>query len=100
MGMGKTAAWLLESLRSIAFLIVGLLVLGAVERPLTDGKELTPIQMLLFLAANLAVLYVLHRNFFAQRRFYRSAEKMKLSAAKTATLIGFACLVIIIVAAI
>ncbi|MEI0738541.1 hypothetical protein VQ056_21035 [Paenibacillus sp. JTLBN-2024] len=62
MGIGKAAAWTLEALRSIMFLAVGLFALGAVERPLTDGKELAPIQMLLFLAANLTVLYVLHRS--------------------------------------
>jgi hypothetical protein len=97
MGIGKAAAWTLEALRSIMFLAVGLFALGAVERPLTDGKELAPIQMLLFLAANLTVLYVLHRNWFGQRRFYRSAEKPKLSGAKTVALIGFACVAIFIV---
>ncbi|GIO32315.1 hypothetical protein J2TS6_34560 [Paenibacillus albilobatus] len=98
MGIGKAAFWTLEALRSVVFLVMGLLVLGAVERPLTDGKELAPIQMMLLLAANLAVLYVLHRNIFALRRFYRPAEKKKLSAAMTAVLLGFAFVSITIIA--
>jgi len=98
MSVGKAAAWMLEALRSIVFLMIGLLALGAAERPLTEGMQLQPGQMLLLLTADLAILYVVHRKFLAQRRFYRPSQKAELSAAKTMTLLGYACIAIIIIA--
>ncbi|MCJ8011894.1 hypothetical protein MUG84_09085 [Paenibacillus sp. KQZ6P-2] len=98
MSMGKAAGWMLESLRSVVFLMLGLMFLGAAERPLTEGGQLQPGQMLLLATADLAILYVVHRNFLAQRRFYRASQKSELSAAKTVTLLGYACIAILITA--
>ncbi|MED5021027.1 hypothetical protein P9847_27570 [Paenibacillus chibensis] len=98
MTLGKAAAWLLEAVRSVVFLMLGLLALGAAERPLLKKEPLNLIEMLLLLTADLAILYVLHRKFLAQRRFYRSSQKPALSGLKTLLLLGYACLALVMMA--
>ncbi|BFH60043.1 MULTISPECIES: hypothetical protein [Paenibacillus] len=98
MSIRKAVSWLLEALRSVVFLMVGILILGAAERPLTAGGRLQPAQLLLLLAADLIILYVVHRKFIAQRRFYRSSEKPALSGRQTLILLGFAAIAFVTVA--
>ncbi|MWV45767.1 hypothetical protein GRF59_19305 [Paenibacillus sp. HJL G12] len=98
MSLGKAAAWILEAMRSIVFLLLGLMALGAVQRPLLRGGQLTLIEMLLVSTADLAILYVVHRKLLAQRRFYRASQKPVLTAGKTLILLGYAGAALLIAA--
>ncbi len=90
MSLGKAAAWMLEAVRSIVFLMLGLMALGAMQRSLFQSGQLTLFEMLLVLTADLAILYVVHRKFLAQRRFYRASQKPALTGGKTLILLGYA----------
>jgi hypothetical protein len=83
---------------NVCYLFFGLMVLGALENSLVlfDKDEPNIILLLLFLVANLCILYVFHRNFLYNQYGLGYQRKMKLTSKTSYTLVTCSILMIVV----
>ncbi|BFH59513.1 hypothetical protein [Paenibacillus azoreducens] len=88
---------ILDLLRNILFLIIGLLFLNAIENSFIKEFQ-KPWLMLPYMIANLALLYVFYRNFLGNRTFYKAFQKNSMSKKNTFLITVVSILIIAAVA--
>ncbi|MEC0089038.1 hypothetical protein [Paenibacillus macquariensis] len=96
MVIGNFVKLTLDVVRNIIYLIISLFFLGMIEKPIFGNEGIQSLPTLgLLLIANLALIYVFHRNFLSSHTFYKPHQKPKLPR-NTSILIGIASVAVIV----
>ncbi|OAB40786.1 hypothetical protein PGLA_17595 [Paenibacillus glacialis] len=87
---------MLDVVKNTLYFSLGLILLLMIEKPIFGVGGIKSAKMLVFvLAANFALMYILHRNFLARFTFYKPHQKPKLPRNKSLIICLMSVVVII-----